>query len=289
MRFNMSFVKDTFNAITGKTAAAAAQNAALVQTASADKAIESLGGNTDKIIASNEKAIAQSRADLQPFRDAGVSGIAGLTDLVTNPKAQADFITNNPFFEALSKQASTTLFNNNAARGKVGSGSTAEALQNSLLLLGSDLVNQNVTQRQNIVTMGANAAAVQSSATQNTAGNNANAISTGGTNIANLITSRGNAQAAGLVGAADAETQGIQNLVNTAAMAAGVALSDKRAKTDIKEVGKLNNGLPVYTFRYKGKDHIHMNVMAQDVEKVMPHAVMEINGFKYVNMEKICH
>lgn len=282
----MGFVKDTFNTLTGKTAATAAQNAAATQSAAADRAIDSTERNTDKIIASNEKALAQSRADLQPFRDAGAGALPGLTDLITNPNTQKDYVTNNPFFAALSKQASTTLMNNQAAKGKLGSGGTAEALQNSLLLLGSDLVNQNITQRQNIVNVGANAAAGQASATQNSAGTTANALSAGGTNIANLITAQGNTQAAGQVGAANAKTQALQGLVNAGVM--GVALSDMRAKENISEVGRLNNGLPVYTFNYKGRKHIHMNVMAQDVEKVIPDAVMEINGLKYVDMGKVC-
>src|SRR5690606_7332530 len=47
---------------------------------------------------------------------------------------------------------------------------------------------------------------------------------------------------------------------------AGSALgmfSDKRLKTDIKKVGELNNGLPLYSYRYKGDDEKHVGVMAQ--------------------------
>jgi hypothetical protein len=61
--------------------------------------------------------------------------------------------------------------------------------------------------------------------------------------------------------------------------------SDRRIKEDIKVVGKLDNGLPVYTFRYKGFDQLHMGLMAQDVELVKPDAVVEINGIKAVNYE----
>jgi hypothetical protein len=45
----------------------------------------------------------------------------------------------------------------------------------------------------------------------------------------------------------------------------------------------MDNGLPLYTYRYKGKPDLHMGVMAQDVEKVKPEAVVEINGIKHVN------
>jgi hypothetical protein len=59
--------------------------------------------------------------------------------------------------------------------------------------------------------------------------------------------------------------------------------SDINIKTDITRISKLNNGLPVYLFRYKGKKELSIGVMAQDVEKVMPEAVIEVNGVKAVN------
>jgi len=117
----------------------------------------------------------------------------GLLDLVSNPEAQKNFVMQNPFFDALAKKSSDTLLANQAAKGKVGSGGTAEALQNSLLLLGSDLLNQNITQRQNIANMGAAAAAQTATATQG----NANSIS-------ELYQSKGNSQAAGIMGANNA-------------------------------------------------------------------------------------
>jgi hypothetical protein len=66
--------------------------------------------------------------------------------------------------------------------------------------------------------------------------------------------------------------------------AAGIAYakSDVRVKRDIRRVGTLDNGLPVYVFRYIGEEGFHMGVMAQEVEKVMPHAVVEVGGVKHV-------
>ena len=64
--------------------------------------------------------------------------------------------------------------------------------------------------------------------------------------------------------------------------------SDKRLKEDIKKVGTLDNGLPVYTYKYKGKDTYHMGVMAQELEKVNPKAVHnDKQGYKYVDYRSI--
>ncbi len=62
------------------------------------------------------------------------------------------------------------------------------------------------------------------------------------------------------------------------------ALSDRRAKTDIQRVGKLDNGLDVFVYRYFGEGPYHMGVMADEVQKVNPEAVIERpDGFLAVN------
>lgn len=55
------------------------------------------------------------------------------------------------------------------------------------------------------------------------------------------------------------------------------AMSDRRLKDDVERIGILYNGLPVYKFTYKHdpSDRIHVGVMAQDVEKSNPDAVIE--------------
>lgn len=62
-------------------------------------------------------------------------------------------------------------------------------------------------------------------------------------------------------------------------------LSDRRAKTGIKPVGKLDNGLTVYSYRYIDGGPTQIGVMAQDVERVKPDAVVEIGGLKHVNYD----
>lgn len=60
---------------------------------------------------------------------------------------------------------------------------------------------------------------------------------------------------------------------------AAFALSDKREKTDIKPLGTLSNVLkiPAYEYRYKGDNKKRHGVMAQDVKKVLPEAVAEVD------------
>lgn len=59
----------------------------------------------------------------------------------------------------------------------------------------------------------------------------------------------------------------------------GGGLSDRREKTDIKKIDGPTNviGIPAYEYRYKGEKKKRRGVMAQDVAKVLPEAVTEVD------------
>ena len=50
--------------------------------------------------------------------------------------------------------------------------------------------------------------------------------------------------------------------------------SDSRLKEDIVATGAMANGLPLYTFRYRGQQDRFEGVMAQDVLRIRPDAVV---------------
>ncbi len=63
--------------------------------------------------------------------------------------------------------------------------------------------------------------------------------------------------------------------------------SDRHTKCDIKQIGKLANGLPLYQFRYIGDSQFHLGLMAQDVVSVVPEAVtIGPDGFMRVDYER---
>ena len=69
--------------------------------------------------------------------------------------------------------------------------------------------------------------------------------------------------------------------------AAGISLSDRRAKKDIEKVGKAG-GHNIYKFRYKAGGPVQFGVMAQEVEKKRPDAVMTgQDGYKRVNYDAL--
>ena len=67
----------------------------------------------------------------------------------------------------------------------------------------------------------------------------------------------------------------------------GASLSDRRTKENIVKVGKLDNGLNVYSFNYIGQNITQIGLMADEVEKVNPKAVLTMpNGIKAVYYDK---
>lgn len=92
----------------------------------------------------------------------------------------------------------------------------------------------------------------------------------------------GNALTGGLFGgaAAGAGLTGIGTV--PAALMAGIP-SDRRLKRNIQRIGKADNGLSIYSYTYIWGGPTQLGYMADEVEKVAPHAVGEIDGFKTVN------
>ena len=69
----------------------------------------------------------------------------------------------------------------------------------------------------------------------------------------------------------------------------GVTLfSDRRLKTDIRRVGKLFSGLPVYSFRWKETGEAAFGVLADEVAEVIPEAVSQSpDGYLLVDYGKL--
>ena len=287
----MGFVRNTVGAITGSTGAEAAREGAGAQMEAAR-----LG------IAEQQAAREQITQQLAPFRQAGAGALGGLTGLAGQPVSMEGLpsilpgdIGQDSLFQSLKRQAISGIESSAAARGKLMSGTTpqaiAEQVQNLALQRAGQIQGMNLAARSqllgervgeqerryqqlfNLAGMGQASAAQQAANIQGSA-----------SNIANLLGQSANAFAAGQIGAANARAGAMGNLMQMGTtLGAAALMSDRRVKEDITQIGTLDNGLPVYTFRYKGGDTIHMGVMAQDVEQVNPDAVLEIGGIKHVN------
>jgi hypothetical protein len=86
--------------------------------------------------------------------------------------------------------------------------------------------------------------------------------------------------------------QGLMGLGGT--LGAAAILSDIRTKENIKTIGWLPNGLPVYEYEYKPEFKVeagygkHIGVMAQEVEQVVPEAIItRADGYKMVDYSQL--
>jgi hypothetical protein len=92
------------------------------------------------------------------------------------------------------------------------------------------------------------------------------------------------------LGASNAANAQAGNLMGAAAQIGAAFLSDIRVKENIEFIGKdPQSGLNIYGFEYAnpwkaiGGYGRHIGHMAQEVEQIYPHAVIEIDGIKHVN------
>lgn len=64
------------------------------------------------------------------------------------------------------------------------------------------------------------------------------------------------------------------------------ALSDERAKKEKNKIGETDDGMGIYSFKYKGSDKTEVGLMAQEVKKKRPEAVrVRPDGLFEVNYE----
>lgn len=135
-------------------------------------------------------AVDKAIATQAPYNELGTTAAKQIQQIQADPGA---YVQNNSFYKSLADDAQQRLLANQASKGKIASGGTADALQTSLLNLGNGLVQQQVGTLQNQVNSGQTAAS----------------------NTSNLQTDKGAATAGGVVGSSNALQTGYQNQIAT--------------------------------------------------------------------------
>lgn len=170
----------------------------------ANKASELQYQSTQDAIKAQQAAQGKQQGILQPYVDAGTAAQQQYSTLTGSPTAAADYISGNPLYKSLADDAQRRLEAQQASTGKLGSGGTASALQQQLLNLGTGLYQTQLDNLNRTVNTGENAAS----------GTGAGILNVGN-NVSNLTTQGGSNQAAGVIGANNAQNSSYQNTVNT--------------------------------------------------------------------------
>lgn len=220
-------VDKLYGAISGENAADAAKEAADIQARAAIAQAEATKEATAMTIEAQKEALATQRADLAPFVQFGSSfmdparqAIESSQTLFSDPTS----IMQNPMFTALQEETRRQNLQNAAVGGRLGTGGTLAGLESAALRTGFDVLNQerqaqlqNAGFLSNLVGQGQSAAAGQGAAAIQTGQGISNSLMTGNQITGNLMTSAAAAQAAGTIGAANAQQQGIMNMLNLGA------------------------------------------------------------------------
>lgn len=146
---------------------------------------------------------------LNPFMDAAQFGINNASFL-TDPNQQFQFLQNNPLFQMGLDNANTITNQSAAARGRLSAGDTLQQLNNNSLLVAQPLINQQSNNIRGLLNLGTGIANSQNTIDQNAA-----------LNAGNFRTSGSAAQAAGIVGASNANQDQLGNMINLGTQLAG--------------------------------------------------------------------
>ena len=274
-----------FDAITGKTQAGGIARGTQLQTEQIQMGIDEL----NKGFGETELRFGEAQQLFNPFMQQGgqafdlQAAYSGALGPDAQAKAFADF-KSSPQQAFLQSQGEEAILRNAAATGELGGAKTKQALME----FGQGLASQDFQQQFNnlggLAQQGLGATGMSAGLTQGLGGLRSNL----GTNVATLRSSIGQVQNAGAQAQANAETEGVGNLLglafggtgkdgegpSPASMALGF-LSDSRLKENIEHTGKDEYGINLYLYNYIGSDEKYIGRMAQDVQKVDPDNVFE--------------
>ena len=248
----ISFIGDILGSITGSTKAA-------------KQATKASQYATDTNNALARDIFNQTTARIDPYAPGGLpardqyNALVGLPSSVSLDDARTGFenYLNTAGFGDEMAQGNRGIVGTQAGRRLLGSGSTLKALERYKLGLRGGYLQNYLNNIGNQQALGLNAATSLAGVGSQYTGQ----VSANNTSNAQTI---GNAALA----RAGSNTNFLSGLISSAAM-----LSDERAKVITARVGELEDGLPLYRYRYVGSDIEHEGPLAQDVALYRPWAL----------------
>lgn len=234
-------------------------------------------------------------AQQAPYRQAGQNALSQLGQMTgpggsfVTPFTAADLQSNlAPNYQFQLGQGLGAVNNQVNSTGGLVSGNSLKAIndyaQNFAGNAYQQAFNNYNAQQSNIFNRLSSIAGLGQTSNQTTAAAGQNAAGLAG----QFGTSAAAAQAAGQIGQANAISSGLQGLGGLYAGGMLPSFSDRRAKENIIKIGETVYGLGLYVFNYVfDKSHKQWcGVMADEVEKIMPCAVIKGKGSEY---DRVCY
>lgn len=260
----------------------------------------------------------QTRSDLSPFVTGGQNAFSQLQSFLSpggpissllglggqDPTAA---LRSTPGYQFAFDQGNQALDRSAASRGLLLSGGQLKDSQTygqgmADQLYGTRLnqLGTYATQLSGVAGTGENAAAMTGTAGTAATGQIGQSLLQGANQQGMAVQNAGTANASGYAGAAN----NIGTLLNNSSIQAlfqpstptytgdgngeFYGLSDRRAKTDIRKIGRAESGLNIYSYRLKGDVRTQMGVMSDEVRRVAPDAVRRASdGYDRVDYAKV--
>ena len=276
-----------------------ANDAANAQIEGLNTAYKSASGDINQGLTQGNAALTTNYTSaLAPFLSnisTASGGVKALTDalgITGDPSQVTARLQQTPGYQFQLQQGNENVLRNASRTGSLNSGGTNVDLMNYGQGLAGQTYNNYVSNLLPFLGYStSNAGGAGNIYTGLGAGLNQNYNAAAG-NLAGLDwmknTNVGNANANAIL----ANNQASSNAWNAIGQGVGMAaqflpmLSDRRAKDDIEPVGELYDGTNIYRYRYKGDATPRIGVMAQEVEKTNPDAVIDVGGVKMVDYGK---
>jgi len=206
-----------------------------------------------------------------PYVEQGTNALAKYADIILNGNMNA--YQQSPGYQFALEEGQKAITNTAATRGGVKGGNTLRALTD----YGQNIAKSDYYDYLNSL---ASMAGVGQTAV-NSMGSVGGAA---GANIGQSYANYGAARASGIAGQANTINGWLQTAVGTGAYLYGK--SSAAYKKNIRKVG-VQNGFNIYEFNYKDKEGTYHGVMADDVARIDPAAVIVANGVTMVNYSRI--
>ena len=254
----MSFVKDTFNALTGKSASDAATQAADTSAQAQQNALNYL---------------KEQEALPQQFREGALTQLGGLFGLKGGDTAAAQNLKNSSIYQATIGDTAAqeeAILRNQSATGALRSSATEQ-------MLAENQRQHQLAATQNAMGGLQGLAGLQSYAPQ----------------IAQGMAGIGNTLAQGQIAGAQAQQAGIGNTLGLGMNALSLAgFSDSRLKSNVQPIGKRgDHEWYSWTWNDKAKElglsGDAVGVVAQEVAQTKPDAVGMSHGYLTVDYSKL--
>ncbi len=236
------------------------------------------------------------RADMMPWLESGKKHLGTLDEKLGagayDPgefSFSADEFRDDPFYQFLQEEGQRGVERSKAARGGLASSGTLHALSDRAMNVAGKYYGDEFGRQSQAFNINKgslmdefNQMSSMAGMGQTASSQLGNLASQYGQNYADTVTNQANMNMAQNIAGRNRSSQNLWNTIGAGIGIGGLVMSDRRVKKNIEKIGEWKD-YNVYSFEYLWDNIKRVGVMAQEVLKIKPEAVVDSNGYLAVN------